>query len=328
MLQNLLLFKTILNDAPQPWQIGFQDSAAPGFTGIVELHNTIFFYLILICVGVFWMLGSIMYFYNSKKSPIVHKYLNHGSNVPFYLFSREAYLKFVSAEYCPKEKIFYIWPLRNFNLTNSTNKLFNNNKNRKLIYINKWKTENLNPLLNNSNSFLRILSFPVNSGLKIKHKRYYSIINSELSSLLELEDRKNNATKELNIASAAKYYENAEVNKSQIFSENKNKSGIYKWTNKITGDFYIGQSRNLSQRIKNYYSHYNLNKYSQFIIHRALLKYGHTNFALEILEYCDISLLTEREQYYFDTLNPAYNILKTATVSASLKEKFIRGFQS
>ena len=44
MLQNLSIFKTIFNDAPQPWQIGFQDSAAPGFTGIVELHNTIFFF--------------------------------------------------------------------------------------------------------------------------------------------------------------------------------------------------------------------------------------------------------------------------------------------
>lgn len=73
------IFNTIFNDAPQPWQIGFQDSAAPGFTGIVELHNTIFFYLVVISVGVFWVLGSIIYYYNSKKSPIVHKYLNHGT---------------------------------------------------------------------------------------------------------------------------------------------------------------------------------------------------------------------------------------------------------
>ena len=31
----LSMFNIIFNDAPQPWQIGFQDSAAPGFTGIV-----------------------------------------------------------------------------------------------------------------------------------------------------------------------------------------------------------------------------------------------------------------------------------------------------
>ena len=73
------ILNTIYNDAPQPWQIGFQDSAAPGFTGIVELHNTIFFYLIVICVGVFWVLFSIIYYFNIKNSPILHKYLNHGT---------------------------------------------------------------------------------------------------------------------------------------------------------------------------------------------------------------------------------------------------------
>jgi len=75
----LSILNTIYNDAPQPWQIGFQDSAAPGYTGIVELHNTIFFYLIITCIGVFWVLGSTIYYFNNKNSPIVHKYLNHGT---------------------------------------------------------------------------------------------------------------------------------------------------------------------------------------------------------------------------------------------------------
>jgi len=79
MFLTLSLFNTIYNDAPEPWQLGFQDSAAPGYTGIVELHDTIFFYLIVICLGVFWVLGSTIYYFNKKKSPIVHKYLNHGT---------------------------------------------------------------------------------------------------------------------------------------------------------------------------------------------------------------------------------------------------------
>jgi cytochrome c oxidase subunit 2 len=76
---NFFNWNLILNDAPQPWQIGFQDSAAPGFSGIIELHNTLFFYLIVTVVGVFWVLGSIVYYYNTKKSGITHKYLNHGT---------------------------------------------------------------------------------------------------------------------------------------------------------------------------------------------------------------------------------------------------------
>src|SRR6266481_2613690 len=79
MLTNFSIFNTIYNDAPQPWQLGFQDSASPSFTGIVELHNTIFFFLVVIAVGIFWVLGSTIYYYSSKNSPIVHKYLNHGT---------------------------------------------------------------------------------------------------------------------------------------------------------------------------------------------------------------------------------------------------------
>ena len=93
MLNTLSIFNTIYNDAPQPWQIGFQDSAAPGFTGIVELHNTIFFYLIVICVGVFWVLGSSIYYFNIKNSPIIHKYLNHGRYVPIQKCFKFNYLR-------------------------------------------------------------------------------------------------------------------------------------------------------------------------------------------------------------------------------------------
>ena len=79
MLNNLFLLKTIFNDAPQPWEMGFQDSATPGFTGLVTLHNTIGFYLVVISVGVFWAICSIVYYYNSTKNPIPHKYLTHGT---------------------------------------------------------------------------------------------------------------------------------------------------------------------------------------------------------------------------------------------------------
>ncbi len=75
----LSIFNTIYNDAPQPWQLGFQDSAAPGFTGLVTLHNTIGFYLIVICFAVAWALFSTVYYYSSKNNPIAHKYLTHGT---------------------------------------------------------------------------------------------------------------------------------------------------------------------------------------------------------------------------------------------------------
>ena len=73
------IFRIIFNDVAEPWQLGFQDSAAPGFTGLVTLHNTIGFYLIVISFSVFWVLFSLIYYYSSNKNQIAHKYLTHGT---------------------------------------------------------------------------------------------------------------------------------------------------------------------------------------------------------------------------------------------------------
>jgi len=54
-------------------------------------------------------------------------------------------------------------------------------------------------------------------------------------------------------------------------------------------------------------------------INRALLKYGYSNFQLEVLEYCEPSLLIEREQFYIDLLQPEYNVLAKAGSSLGFK---------
>jgi heme/copper-type cytochrome/quinol oxidase subunit 2 len=72
-------FKKTLNDSPEPWALGFQDSISPGFTGIVELHDNIFFYLVVIAVLVFWMIGSTIYYFKYDRTQIIHKYLVHGT---------------------------------------------------------------------------------------------------------------------------------------------------------------------------------------------------------------------------------------------------------
>ena len=108
--------------------------------------------------------------------------------------------------------------------------------------------------------------------------------------------------------SPIKVYENISDMKKIILKENINKSGIYMLTNKITNDIYIGQSIDISKRFKNYFNlSYVISKKS-FIISRAIIKYGYSNFSLTILEYCNKSDLLKREQHYFDKLNPKYNI--------------------
>ena len=78
----------------------------------------------------------------------------------------------------------------------------------------------------------------------------------------------------------------------------------------------MGSSVNLKVRFRNYYSRkillHSLKK-AKSHIHFALLKYGYSEFRLEILEYCNKKITKEREQYYLDNLVHEYNILQTAT---------------
>ena len=65
----------------------------------------------------------------------------------------------------------------------------------------------------------------------------------------------------------------------------------------------MGSGVNLAKRIGDYYNQSELVRNPR-PIHLALLKYGHNNFTLEILEYCappaTKDMLIEREQYYLD----------------------------
>lgn len=79
MLLSLLNYIHEYCDAPRPWGLYFQDSAAPQMEALVELHDNIMYYLITILFGVSWILASIIKNYASTKSPISHKYLNHGT---------------------------------------------------------------------------------------------------------------------------------------------------------------------------------------------------------------------------------------------------------
>jgi len=110
-----------------------------------------------------------------------------------------------------------------------------------------------------------------------------------------------------------KVYLNPDKEKELIIRDNKDRTGIYRWVNLDSGKSYIGSSANLSTRFKQYFNYNHLSYPKRNLrIYKALLKYGYSGFRLEILEYCYLEILLEREQFYFDTLNPEYNILKVA----------------
>ncbi len=71
-------------------------------------------------------------------------------------------------------------------------------------------------------------------------------------------------------------YENADIQKDQIYYENKGKCGIYRWICLETGESYVGSSSNLSRRFNQYFSLKYLKGYKgSSHIYRSLLKYGY-----------------------------------------------------
>lgn len=84
--------------------------------------------------------------------------------------------------------------------------------------------------------------------------------------------------------------------------------GIYKITNKINGQCYIGQSINIARRWKEHIQA-STTKNSQLYI--AMRKYMIENFTFEIIEECSENKLNEREKYwiqYYDSYNNGYNM--------------------
>lgn len=106
-------------------------------------------------------------------------------------------------------------------------------------------------------------------------------------------------------------YNNMYLYKSSIISDNINKCGTYRITNLTSSKLYIRSSNNLGSRFRAYFNPNQLKRANMYI-YNAMLKHGYSNFSLDILEYCEPNALIKREQYYIDTLEPEYNILKIA----------------
>ena len=84
-------------------------------------------------------------------------------------------------------------------------------------------------------------------------------------------------------------------------------SAVYKFTNTITGDFYIGSSNKIKKSLAN-------NKYQSVWIaipndkmDLDIQKYGIDKFAFEILAEVEADELKETEQQFIETLKPTYN---------------------
>lgn len=83
---------------------------------------------------------------------------------------------------------------------------------------------------------------------------------------------------------------------------------IYKIVNQVNGDFYIGKTTKPKEvRLQEHF--YNSSYNSQTHLHRAMRKYGCSNFSIEEVESQVMEeKLDEREIFWIENLNPKYNM--------------------
>ena len=84
-------------------------------------------------------------------------------------------------------------------------------------------------------------------------------------------------------------------------------SGIYRITNTITGDFYIGSSKDIKRRLVHHKCPSKWKQCPNNPMYLDMQKYGVDKFEFQILAEVEEDSLKEMEQRFIETLKPTYN---------------------
>ena len=102
---------------------------------------------------------------------------------------------------------------------------------------------------------------------------------------------------------------------------------VYKITNTITGDFYIGSSKNVKRRWASHKWPSSWNKWPNNPLYLDMQKFGIDKFEFEILEEVEIEKLKETEQKFIEKLKPVYNSCNAKGWDFERYKESIRNYQ-
>lgn len=160
-----------------------------------------------------------------------------------------------------------------------------------------------------------------NASLDVRlHDTYYVV---KLSSVAPLIIKQSVA----HFPAGSTKYRSVRDSEGAIRTNHIGKRGIYLFTHLINGNQYVGSSKDISNRLGEYYR----NSYLSFqetrgsVISKAFLKYGHDKFSVQVLELGDTPPMQEvsmnsdyilMEQHYLDNYNLVYNKNRFASPAA------------
>lgn len=103
--------------------------------------------------------------------------------------------------------------------------------------------------------------------------------------------------------------------------------GVYKITNTITNDFYIGSSNNVKHRWAYHKCQSSWNKQPNNPLYQNIQKYGLDKFIFEILAEVEADFLKETEQHFIEALKPTYNSYNAKGLDIERRKKYNKEYE-
>ena len=104
-------------------------------------------------------------------------------------------------------------------------------------------------------------------------------------------------------------------------------SGVYKITNAVTGDFYIGSSNDVKRRWKEHKCTSRWNKCPNNPMYIDMRKYRVDKFEMQIIAEVEEEKLKETEQQFIEKLNPTYNSCNAKGRNIERRKKYCKEYE-
>ena len=104
--------------------------------------------------------------------------------------------------------------------------------------------------------------------------------------------------------------------------------GIYRITNTVTNDFYIGSSKDVKQRLAVHKCPSTWNEHPNNPMYQDMKKYGVDKFAFEILEEVEEGSLKITEQQFIETLKPTYNDINAKGLDFERRKDYKKEYEN
>ena len=104
-------------------------------------------------------------------------------------------------------------------------------------------------------------------------------------------------------------------------------SAVYKITNTVTGDYYIGSSKDVKQRLACHKCQSTWKNNPNNPMYLDMQNYGVDKFVFEVLEVVEPDFLKEAEQRFIETLKPTYNNNNAKGLNIERKKKYNKEYQ-